>query len=203
MMLITQVWNCKYWFKSVRSNKHQQRTQCWAGWCTWKPSHNRAYLCYGDYLTLKAPAAWGEMWREVLLKSHKTSQWFLMTVVACFITCWFTSVDPVWVCNAGYCKDICCQKEAPWNDREFIHIFSWGSSEWREKNVVVVQMWPSVERHRVGCYQSNLAPFNRSLWFCSACCSNVSSSSKREPPATNGSKTTHKSITSQMPAVVQ
>lgn len=49
--------------------------------------------------------------------------------------------------------------------------------------------------HRVGCYQSNLAPFNRSLllWFCCAFCSNVSSfaSSKREPPAT-------KSITSQM-----
>ena len=66
---------------------------------------------------------------------------------------------------------------------------------------------PSVERHRLGCYQSNLAPFSRSLllWFCCAFCSNVSSfaSSKREPPATKGSNTTHKSITSQAAAVVR
>ena len=61
-------------------------------------------------------------------------------------TCWFTSVDPVWVCNAGYCKDICCQEQAPWNDREFIHIAGWWSGVWRGGGginvVVVVQVWP-------------------------------------------------------------
>lgn len=67
---------------------------------------------------------------------------------------------------------------------------------------------PGVGRLWVGCYQSNLAPFSsRSLllWFCCAFCSNVtlSASSKREPPATNGSNETHKSITSQRLSVVQ
>lgn len=47
------------------------------------------------------------------------------------------------------------------------------------------------ERHGVGCYQSNLAPFNNSsllLRFCGAFCSNVSSSAsaRRELPATKG-----------------
>lgn len=62
------------------------------------------------------------------------------------------------------------------------------------------------ERHR-GRYQSNLAPFNRSLllWFCCAFCSNISSfaSAKRKPPATKGSNTRHKSITSQVLAVAR
>jgi len=30
-----------------------------------------------------------------------------------YITCRFTSVDPIRICNTGYCKDICGQKEAP------------------------------------------------------------------------------------------
>ncbi|MED6253782.1 hypothetical protein ATANTOWER_001757 [Ataeniobius toweri] len=59
------------------------------------------------------------------------------------------------------------------------------------------------ERLGVGCYLSNLAPFNSSLLlrFCCAFCSNVSpfASSKSEPPATKGSDMTHKSITSQKP----
>lgn len=66
---------------------------------------------------------------------------------------------------------------------------------------------PAAEGHGVGCYQPNLAPFNGSLllWFCCAFCSNVCpfESSKSEPAATKGSKTTRKSITSQMPVVVQ
>lgn len=79
----------------------------------------------------------------------------------------------------------------------------WKKGGGRSPNVT-----PSVERHRVGCYQSNLAPFNRSpllWWFCWAFCSNVSFlKAKPEPPATKGSKNDpHKSITSQMPVVVQ
>lgn len=37
------------------------------------------------------------------------------------ITRWFSSVDPVWVDNAGDGKDVCSEKETSWNHGEFIH----------------------------------------------------------------------------------
>lgn len=62
-------------------------------------------------------------------------------------TCWFTGVDPVRICNAGYCKDICCQKQAPWNYGQFIHVASQGSGVWRGK---MSKCDPGgAERHRV------------------------------------------------------
>ena len=105
--------------------------------------------CCGDYLMADAPVWCAGQWQEkkILLENHTnrhTSGSELQMCLASF-TCWFTSVDPVWVCNAGYCKDICCQEQAPWNDREFIHIAGRWSGVWRGEGinvVVVVQVWP-------------------------------------------------------------
>lgn len=58
-----------------------------------------------------------------------------------------------------------------------------------------------------GCYQSNLAPLQQEpaveVRLCILQQRSSFASSKREPPATKGSIRTHKSVTFQMPVVVQ
>lgn len=55
-------------------------------------------------------------------------------------TCWFTSVDPIWVRDARYGKDIRRQEQAARNDGEFIH-FAGRSSEGVEKICWSLSEW--------------------------------------------------------------
>lgn len=61
-------------------------------------------------------------------------------------TCRFTSVDPVWVRDARYGKDIRCQKQAARNDGEFIHIVLRSSQRCEENMLVAARMRPRVLR---------------------------------------------------------
>ncbi len=151
---------------------------------------------------------WGQ-WQSKSCYNHtKHKQWFSAAVMACLIyllihQCWSSLGLQCWLLQRYLLPETDTLK---WS---LVYPYRQLMKRWMtwRKCGPCPNVTPSAERHRVGCYKSNLAPFNRSLllWFCCAFCSNVSSfaSNKREPPATKGSNTTHKSITSQMPAVVQ
>lgn len=176
-----------------------------------KPStHNGTHLCCGDYLLLCGESAYWTEARNPAKKQNKT----VVVNGSCGLL--HLPADSPVLIQSGFAMLAIAKISAARNrhpemivslsispaDEAMNDRGNGGKCGGRCPNVT-----PSVERHRVGCYQSNLAPFSRSplLWFRCAFCSNVSSfsSSKREPPATIGSNTTHKSITSQTPVVVQ
>ena len=135
----------------IKNEQHELETLLWRTEAvTADETHNGTHLCCGDNLLPGRSSVVRDMCEKSCWNTQKQNKnsSFALKPWLCLFTCRFTSVDPVRVCNTGYCKDICCQKEAPWNDREFIHVSSRGSGEWRGKENVSlsVQMWPRVLR---------------------------------------------------------
>lgn len=98
-----------------------------------------ASLCLGDYLSWWASGDTGG--RTVATLKRKTKARVRLNgnaVGPVSLTCWFTGVDPVWVCDAGYREDVRCQKQAARNDGQFIHVASLmdGAAERRRRERV-------------------------------------------------------------------
>ncbi len=183
MVLISQLWNCSYWWYFVlgvnkRQYKYAQNTQLWRtkDVAADETLHTMgAHLCCGDYLTANAPAMWGrnpakkKKQQQQKKKRHNTQQQFWMAAVACFIyllihQCWSSLGLQCWLLQRYL------QPETGTLKWSLVYPYRQLMKRWMRK------MWRSLskcdppprsaERHRVGCYQSNLAPLSTGPCCC-------------------------------------